>query len=237
MIRSALRENEKLKYEFISIIAHKFRTPLTYIKWAASELESKEQDSYKLETIKDINTSNEKLIKLTGTLVELADPDNVSLSTYAMEKTSLCDLVKTVGESQKDAFHEKNLFFSVRCDQDDIMVNVDKARMEFVIETVLENALTYSSPGKNVEVTVGSKGRKAVIAVVDHGIGIDPSDMSRVFGRFFRAENARRADTEGFGIGLHLAKMIIRRHKGTIELFSEGKDMGTTCVITLKRVK
>ena len=109
--------------------------------------------------------------------------------------------------------------------------------MRFVVETVLENALTYSTPGKNVDVSVAAQGNKAVIAVIDHGIGIDPADISHVFGRFFRAENAREMDTEGFGIGLHLANMIVRRHKGTIGLYSKGLNEGTTCLIELKRAK
>jgi signal transduction histidine kinase len=236
-LRSAIRATERLKYEFISIIAHKFRTPLTYIKWSTDELSSKEQDSYKIKAINDIKASNEKLIKLTGTLVELADPDNVSSATYNREKTDLCEFVRTIGDSMRDAFHEKNLFFSVECSPEPVRASIDRERMRFVVETVLENALTYSTPGKNVDVSVALRGGKALIAVVDHGIGIDPADMPRVFTRFFRAPNAQTIDTEGFGIGLHLAQMIVRRHKGTISLYSEGLNKGTTCLIELKRTK
>ena len=232
-----VNKNEILKYEFVTIIAHKFRTPLTYMKWAVDELIGAEQDTYKRENLEGIRESNEKLIKLTGTLVELTDKDSSTGSLYNMERVSLCEFVRTIGNMYKDFFHEKNIFFSVNCPPEEIIVKIDRLRMEFVLQTLLENAHTYTPPGKNVEVKVGLDRGKATFSVTDGGIGIAKEDLSNIFTKFFRAENARASDTEGFGVGLYLARSIVERHKGRIEVSSPGMGLGATFTVTLRRAK
>jgi signal transduction histidine kinase len=67
-------------------------------------------------------------------------------------------------------------------------------------------------------------------------MGMTQADVSKLFTKFFRSDSAKAVDTEGFGIGLYLAQTITRRHKGKIEAFSDGKDMGSTFNIVLPRV-
>jgi two-component system sensor histidine kinase MtrB len=181
--------------------------------------------------------SNEKLIKLTNTLVELTDAAGAASSTYSYERVSLCDFVRDAAASFKDMFHEKNIFFSVQCPTEPLFVKIDKQRMEFVIQTLLENALNYTSPGKTVEVQIVRSGRHGIVSVTDHGIGIDPGDMPSIFTKFFRTKSAQNMDTEGFGVGLYLARSVTRRHKGTLAAYSAGADKGSTFTLTLKRVR
>ena len=204
-----LRENEKLKYEFITIIAHKFRTPLTHIKWISEELAQTTTDPPTKDGLEEIRKADQSLIGLTTTLIELTDADNKQ-GLYTYEKTDLCAFVKTIGEAAKRTFQEKNVFFSVVCDGGPVSAKIDKPRMEFVVQTLMDNALTYTPAGKTVQVGVSleSKGRKAIITVADNGIGIRPSDMKRIFHKFFRAGNAKSMDTEGFGVGLYLAQSV-----------------------------
>lgn len=227
-----LMKNELLRYEFITIMAHKFRTPLTHIKWTSETLLSGETDPYKQENLKDMQTSNQKLIDLTGTLIELIDADS-SKTLYSLEETDLCEFVRTVGNTVKGPFHRKNIFFSVHCDEKPVPVRIDHSRMEFVLQTLLENAYDYSQPGTNVDITVSTRKGKAVVSVVDHGIGIDPGDIGLIFTKFFRAKNAQAADTEGVGAGLFLSKSVVKRHGGKIEVYSEGLNRGTTFTIVL----
>lgn len=237
IIWSLISKNETLKYEFVTIIAHKFRTPLTFMKWATDELIATEQDSYKKENLEGIKESNDKLIKLTGTLIELTDNENTTGSTYNFERTSLCQFARGVGETFKDVFHEKNIFFSVVCPPEDITVKIDRTRMEFVLQTLLENARAYTPPGKNVEVTISAEAGKAYMSVSDSGIGIDPKDLPNIFTKFFRAPNAKASDTEGFGVGLYLARSIIKQHHGKMSVYSAGMGTGATFIVALKAVK
>ena len=232
-----LTNNEKLKYEFITIIAHKYRTPLTQVKWLAENLRASETDPYKKESLTNIDQSNDNLIKLTNSLIEVTDNDTAAVASYEFEKTSLCELVRATAEPYKKLFHEKNIFFSVSCGAEDRKCKIDKQRMEFVIQSLLENARTYTQVGKNVEVSVTKSHRKAIISVVDHGIGISKDELPLIFTKFFRSESARRADTEGFGISLFLSKAIIRRHGGKILVSSSGLDKGARFDVILKAVK
>lgn len=229
-----LSKNEVLKYEFITIVAHKFRTPLTHIKWATGELANSEQDPYRKRTLADIQESNDKLIKLTNTLIEITDNESGAMSSYVLERTSLTSIVKRMAEMNKDEFHAKNVFFVVKCPPEEIFVQVDRQRIEFVLETLLENALHYTPPGKNVTMTLSRSGRKAFVTVADEGIGIAKEDLPFIFNKFFRTQNAQETDTEGFGVGLYLAQSVMERHKGSIDVDSPGPGLGSVFTVTFR---
>lgn len=233
IIYSRLRENEVMKYEFVTIIAHKFRTPLTQMKWLLETNREVEQDPYKKENFEKIYATNEKLINLTNTLVEATDANNKSSSLYTFKRVNLCDIVHKLSLSLKDRFHEKNIFYATDCSHPEIYVDVDEPRMEFVIQTLIENAIAYSPVGRGVEIIAVKERNKASLQIIDHGIGASPKDLERVFSKFFRSEDAQAMDTEGFGIGLYFARSIVKRHKGKIEAYSEGKNKGMTFTITL----
>ncbi|MDE2041358.1 MAG: HAMP domain-containing histidine kinase [Patescibacteria group bacterium] len=233
VIWKKLHEDENMKYEFITIIAHKFRTPLTTVKWLLENMLNDETDPQRRENFMDMKTSNEKLIALTGTLIELTNLDDETKSSYSFEKVSLCEFAKSVAEGHKDIFHEKNIFFSVQCPDPNALVSIDRPRMEFVLQTLFENACNYTPVGRNVDVYVGSQGGKAVLAVTDHGIGIDRADLPKIFTKFYRAANARSVDTEGFGVGLYLAQSITKHLGGRITASSAGIGQGATFTLTL----
>lgn len=227
------RENKTLKYEFINIIAHKFRTPLTHVKWSTDTLLAAETDAYKKEALSNIKNSNEKLIGLVNTLLETTDAENGSSGLYVFETVNLGDFVRIIGDNFKSLFREKNVSFTIQEHVPGLRVSIDKARLEYVLDTLFDNAYSYTPTGKNVEVVIGKSGRNAVISVTDSGIGIAPEDVSRVFEKFYRGDNAQRMDTEGFGVGLFLAQSIAKRLHGRIEASSQGPDMGSTFSVIL----
>ncbi|MEI8328371.1 MAG: histidine kinase dimerization/phospho-acceptor domain-containing protein, partial [Candidatus Taylorbacteria bacterium] len=108
-----MNENEKLKNEFITIVAHKFRTPLTHIKWTSDELAQSETNSFKKEKLLDIQHSNKLLVDLLGTLIELAGSDDASTQIYDFKIYPLFESVKNMVDSLKEDFHMKNLFISI----------------------------------------------------------------------------------------------------------------------------
>ncbi len=237
VLKRKLSSDDSLKYEFITIIAHKFRTPLTQIKWTSEGLIADEADPYKKQQLSEIRLSNENLIKLTSTLVELTDAADKKNDSYKMERLDLCALAKEAMEASKTAFHEKNLFMSMTCAIPEIFVKADSARLGFVLSTLMENACSYTPPGRNIAVGITATKRRAAISVADDGIGIEPKDLSRMFTKFFRTGSAQAMDTEGLGIGLYLARSITKRHNGTIEAYSEGAGKGSTFSVILPRVK
>jgi signal transduction histidine kinase len=228
-----LRRNVAIKYEFITIIAHKFRTPLSHIKYISEALLESEKDSLQIGNIKELRTSNDQLIGLTGTLIELAESKKDTKTSYTFEGIPLCEIVKNVSDSVRISFQEKNISFSVECPAQEVDVLCDRNRLEFVLEAVLENAYTYTPSGGKVAVIIRSSHRKASIFVTDNGIGIENKDIHHIFSKFHRAKNARAYNTEGMGVGLFMAKKIMKRLHGKIKAFSAGKDKGSTFKIIL----
>lgn len=235
IITKRLRENSHMKYEFITIVAHKFRTPLTYIKWVCDSIIPDETDSFKKKSLEDVKKSNQKIIDLTSTLIEIADAESSGGATYVFEKVPVYSFVKDITDRFKDTIHEKNLFFSLNCDKQDTIIKVDKSRLEFVISTMLENACTYTPPGQNISVNITTSLFRVNISVQDSGIGISKKDLSHIFSKFYRGKNARNADTEGFGVGLYLASSIVKRLGGKISVFSEGEGTGSTFTVSLPK--
>ena len=231
------RDDEDMKYEFITIIAHKFQTPLSQIKWLAEGIKNDATSPFTQENIGELQKANENLINLTGTLIEMTDPDSTAKSAYNFERIDLCDLVHKTAESMKTLYMEKNIIFSVSCAQNDIAVKADKTRLEFVIQSILKNAFNFTPTGKTVTASVGINKGNATFTVQDAGIGIDKADISKIGKKFYRGHNSSTMDTEGFGVSLYLADTIIRRHKGSIFINSEGVGKGTTVVVALPRVR
>lgn len=235
MVWKQLRKDDLLKYEFITIIIHKFRTPVTQIRWSIEALRSEETNLDKIASLNDMENSSKKLIDLTSALIELSNPDNPSNSLGYFEKISLRVLLKTVTDSFQDAFSKKQITLSLNLPVSDIFVNVDKERVKFVIQTLLENALAYTPSNGKVSLSLELVSDKAVVSVIDNGIGIKKDDLGMIFTRFFRTEKAKTTDTEGFGIGLYLARLVARRHKGDIKVYSEGEEKGTSFKFTLPK--
>ena len=229
--------NERRRYEFITIIAHKFRTPLTHIKWSTENILEGNLDAYQKQGFADIRNANEKLIKLTGTLIELTDSESGAKAAYKFERVNACEIMRAAVAEAKSDFREKNLFITAECADSALFVRADRARLRFVIDIALENACLYSPAGRNVTLGLERRGRKCVISVADNGIGIEQGDMPRVFTKFFRAKNARAMNVEGLGIGLFMARSIVKRHGGKIKVSSDGAGRGTTVSVTLPRVK
>lgn len=227
-----IRQNSSLRYEFITIIAHKFRTPLTHIKLVSEMLSEQEKDPYQLQSINELKKSNTQLINLTGTLIELTGSNKSSTASYVFEHLSLCETAKRVSETTKQSFKEKNISFTVDF-REDIQVYVDQARLEFALQTVFENAYIYTQAGGIVRVNISKSSRKAIVTITDNGIGISHGELRRIFGKFHRAANAKNFDTEGLGVGLYLTKSIIHRLHGKIHIYSEGEGKGTTASIIL----
>lgn len=232
-----LRENDVMKYEFITIIAHKFRTPLTQVKWTLEEMLGQESESGKRERLETLLQSSEKLIDLTGALVELTDTDQDATAQFTFEDVDICQLVAEVGDIYKSYFQQKNIFFSYVCGPEPVHARIDRKRMQFVLQTLLENAAVYTPEGGRVSIEAGRRRTSAVISVTDSGIGMTKDDISRVSTKFYRSAAARTADTEGFGIGLYLARSVARRHGGKMEVFSEGLGKGSTFRVILPAVE
>lgn len=223
-----MRQADVLKYEFITVVTHKFRTPLTHIKWATDEIIKELPE--KSEEIRRIKKSSERLVELTNLLVELSEGG--SLYLYSLRPITSGALLNDFVVDYEERAKEKKITFKSNIDQS-VTVVVDNTKFKSVIQIVLDNAFSYTPLGGTVELRVWKDKNLAVFEVKDSGIGISKTDLPHVFSQFYRTKEAKHADTEGMGIGLYVAKNIVGRHNGNISIFSEGEGKGTKFTVTL----
>ncbi len=226
-----LRRDDLSKYEFITTVTHKFRTPLTHIKWAAEDLSKIQLPPNGIEDINYIRSANDKLVELTDILANVSDTDNISYE-YKFGENDLSKTIENVLLSVSDQIKVKKINI-VKEVEPGLKARYDSSRLKFVIQVILENAINYTAESGNVHIKTESFGKLIRFSVKDTGIGLKKEDMPLLFSKFYRGSGARLSDTEGMGIGLYIAKRIIGRHRGKIWAESEGRGRGSTFIFTL----
>lgn len=226
-----IRETDMLKYEFITIVTHKFRTPLTRIKWAAENISGSGafMDTLKPD-MENIREAAFRLSELTNVLVGLTDSETTF--SYKFKRLNVANLVREIGAGLEKRIAEKNISADFQL-KDTCFVLADQERLRPAIHIILENAVSYTPAGGRIAVALEQSGNKVKFTVSDTGIGIKKEDMPLVFTKFFRSDEAKKADTEGLGIGLYIAREVIRRHGGKLSAFSEGLGKGTLFTVEL----
>jgi signal transduction histidine kinase len=220
------QESDKLKYEFITVATHKLRTPLTRIRWAIPEVLARAGNDVDLrEGIRRIDDANNRLIELTGVLMEASNPGGTF--DYLQIAVDLRQLAWNAVKHFATQISEKKL--TVTVDGDDApSAYGDTRRLNLVVEVLVENAIMYTPKGGSVRIVIRSDRLGVRFAVTDTGIGVARTDRENIFSSFYRTNAARTVDTEGVGLGLSLAKRIIERQHGRIGVDSVGEGKGST---------
>ena len=104
----------------------------------------------------------------------------------------------------------------------------DERRIRSVLEVLIENAIAYSPEKSEIHMKIYTQNNRTHFSITDQGFGVASDEKKRIFTRFYRSDAAKRADTEGVGLGLAMAKNIIKAHKGRIGVESKGEGQGST---------
>lgn len=237
ILRDVTREKllERLKTEFVSVAAHQLRTPLSAIKWTLRMLldgelgvVTPEQKDFLEKTYE----ANERMILLINDLLNVAKIEE-GRYFYRPSLTSFEPIVRSMIEYYKDEANRKGLTLELIVPTSPLpRVMIDTEKIRLAIQNLMDNAIHYTPSGGKITVSL-VKGQKDVLfSIRDTGVGIPKYQQSRVFSKFFRAENVIRLQTEGSGLGLFIAKNIIESHNGKIWFESE-EGKGTTFYFTL----
>lgn len=229
-----LKSLDKLKTEFLSLASHQLRSPLTAIKGYTSMLLEGSfgnvNDSQK-EAIDRVFQSSQHLTKVVEDLLNVTKIEQGGMQ-YVFEST---DIEITTNELVRElavTASKKGLKLSfVRDNTRPYMVNVDAEKLRQVILNFIDNAIKYTEEG-SITVSMNHVGKEVAIAISDTGAGISPETKVKLFGKFNRGE-ASTMNTGGSGLGLYLAKEIIKAHNGRIEVDSPGIGKGSTFTIYL----
>ncbi len=235
-IWSKFQQSETMKYEFIKIMTHKLRTPLTSIRWSVEDLSTMVPESG-LKDVTNIETSVNRLVELTNVLSGVSANDQ-ALNNSHIENIDFVAMCRDIVNAHIGHAGTKNISIDVQgIPNEPIIVNVHANRLISVIEILLDNAVIYTPKGGKVTVTVQRDNEFVMLSVADTGIGIAKNEIHNMFSNFYRTETARNQNTEGVGIGLNIAKGIIERFGGRIWVKSEGTGKGSTFFVSLPVVK
>ncbi len=240
VIRNITKEKEvdRAKSEFVSLVSHQLRTPLTAIKLFVEMLETNglgEITEDQREVIGNIGESNEKMIELVDNLLNVSRMESGRLK-IEYKRLNLVTFIRSIADEARPLAESRKcelLFKFPRTPN--VEIYTDPVLMRQVLINLITNALYYSPPRTPVTISLVRKSRdKYSMTVEDEGMGIPKEEQSKIFERFYRADNAIKAKTEGNGLGLYMCKIILKAMGGEISVDSEpGK--GTAFHITIPR--
>jgi PAS domain S-box-containing protein len=223
------RDALKLRDEVLAVVSHDLRNPLNTVVMAASllmEVElTPEKEQRQIELIQRAATTMDRLIQ---DLLDVSRAESGLLSLELHEE-EIPPLVNEVMDSFALTADEEHVKLSCDVPTDVPCVKIDHARLLQVLSNLVGNALKFTPEGGRITLRMEKKEREVVFSVSDTGIGIDPSEIDRVFDRFWQGKKSKKA---GAGLGLAICKAVVQAHGGRIWVESqEGK--GSTFYFTL----
>ena len=249
---SDLKQANEAKSEFVSMVAHELKTPMTSIKGYADLLFKGtvgEISETQQKFLRVIRSNVDRMNALVSNLLDLSRIESGRLKLN-IQPVSIKAVVDEVVQTLQEGIRARNLTLTVEVPEDLPPVQADEDRLIQVLTNLLSNAYQYTLPGGRVSVKAtvcpdsslpdgaqpvppGEPGRRYLcLSVSDTGIGISPKDQARIFNRFFRGDDPVVRETPGTGLGLSIAKSIVELHNGQMWFRSE-PGQGSTFSFTI----
>ena len=214
-----LREADRLKDEFVALISHDLRTPLTsitgYVELALEEDLNDDARGF----LEVVSRNTERLLALVNDLLFVARLQTGEMALEPAE-VDLGDVVRDSVRSMEPRAAAKRV--TLTCEVEDVpTTSIDRGRVLQVLDNLLSNAVKFTPAGGGVHVSLGGDADRLAVEVADTGMGIAPEDQRRLFERFFRAENAVQQQVPGTGLGLYISRAIAEAHGGALTVRSE----------------
>lgn len=228
-------EGEKQREEFLSIVSHELKTPLTPLKAIAQLIRGRirraraagtEPDLEALE--KNLETIERQVDRMNGLVNDLLEVSRAGRGTFDLACASfdLATTVRDVVQRYIDATAESGRHTFELEAPDSLPIVADQARVEQLLWNVIGNAVKYSPRGGSVRVALERQEESVVVAVADQGIGINAADITRLGSSPFQRGVGKAAGFSGMGIGLYLSRLVAEGHGGVLVIASEGEDRG-----------
>jgi len=212
----------RAKSEFIYGVSHELKTPLTAIQ-ASLELANESEALSAEDRDKLIRVSYEESVRLSQMVAELLDLARVEagITEFKREPVDMRELLQSLLALHQPLAVRKSVV--LKWDVSDYLADLagDTRLLRQAFVNIVGNAVKYTKAGGEVTLTARLEGTDLVTRVRDTGIGIAAEDQARVFEKFFRAKSAEQAAISGTGLGLPMARYIVERHRGRIEMSSE----------------
>ncbi len=229
-----LAEVSRLKSEFIGVVTHQLRSPLTNLKWAVELISSDDFVKDKEKEEEYYSVLKENITRMMELVEELLIVSKIEQGVLVLHRKEV-DFKGLIDEmiSRFKFFAVASNVFIKFYPKDNIpKVFIDPQQVKLVVENLIDNAIRYTKGGGVVEIWLEKKGNLLQFKIKDQGVGIPEEDKKYIFQKFFRSENILKNQVRGTGLGLFVAKKIIDNSGGTIWFKSE-LNKGTTFYFNL----
>ena len=234
--RRAREEAERAsrgKDEFLAVLSHELRTPMTTVIGWADFLKMTHGDDPELAgPIDSLRTSARVQAKLVDDLLDVSRIITGKLSVRKADM-ELVGVVRAAVEAMTLTAQTKNVPIALTAPGEAIPMSGDATRLQQAVTNLLANAVKFTPSGGHIDVTVSRQANEARIVVQDTGEGIDPDFLPHVFDRFRQASSGDSRRYSGLGLGLSIVQHVVQLHGGTVRAESEGPGKGARFVVTL----
>ncbi|MBT2686446.1 two-component system histidine kinase PnpS [Bacillus sp. ISL-37] len=230
-----LKKLEQMRKDFVANVSHELKTPITSIKgFSETLLDGAMHDKATLEAFLEIILKESDRLQVL--IQELLDLSKIEQHGFRLTIGTV-DLVKEANEVieiLKRKAAQKDIMLKLSQPSEEAVIEGDPDRLKQVLINLVSNAITYTPNGGSVEISLTDQEDSVSIVVKDSGIGIEKSEITRIFERFYRVDKARSRNSGGTGLGLAIVKHIVEAHKGHIEVDSQ---IGKGTAFTIKLFK
>lgn len=230
------RRIDLMKSEFIALVSHQLRTPLSTMSWYIEMLSTNDTDKLtadQKEYIAEVAASNNRMTVLVNALLNVA---RIELEKFHVEPeaVNLRELITSVMKYSELESTKKKLQLNLVCDAENTTIESDKGLVCLIAENLISNAIKYSLEGKEVtiKIAIDEPNKTAILSVEDRGIGIPTGEQKEIGHRLFRATNATKTDTDGNGLGLYISHVAAQSIGGTLTFVSTNGE-GTIFTLTM----
>lgn len=230
---SEKKQEERRKNDFIGMVSHELKTPLTsirsYVQILLSEAKKRDSDAFIVNALTRTDVQTKKMSHMIQDFLNLArlEEGKVQLQRKVFEMQPLIEEIASDAQSLTTNHHiQYNNCSGVK-------VKADREKIGQVLMNLLTNAIKYSPKGGDISINCIVEAGKITIKVTDHGVGIRAAEQKKLFQRFYRVENEQMQTVSGFGIGLYLVSEMLRYHNSQIEVESQ-EGVGSSFFFSLQ---
>jgi two-component system, sensor histidine kinase len=231
-----LRETDRRKDEFLAMLAHELRNPLAPIRTAA-DLLPRLIASGDARTGATLGIVSRQVEQLTRLVDDLLDVSRITQGRIEIQRSpvELSAVVRQALESVDPQVREKRHTIHTAL-ASGLYVEGDSTRLVQCVSNILTNAVKYTDPGGEIQVTLALEGESAVVTIADNGVGIPPALLPRVFELFVQGDRSLDRSQGGLGIGLSVVRRLIEMQGGAVSGSSRGTGQGSTFQISLPAI-
>jgi signal transduction histidine kinase len=216
-----LKESDRLKDELVQNLSHELRTPLTFVKGYVDLLMAGEMGLLNNEQNEALLIVSDKTNEITWLMDDIITLQRIDAGNLQLLPCSMTDLIKTSIAGHRLVANKKGMVIEPALPEGDILVPVDKGRVNQVLDNLIGNAIKFSPDGGTIGVQLQEYQHEVLVSISDQGIGLPPDRKERIFDRFYQIDGSSRRRFGGTGLGLAIVKRIIEAHNGRIWVESE----------------